>query len=95
MIRRIAVCLVSLALTTPVWAQDQDKEYKESPPATGGSGTPMDMSKMGPWTRKPTNEAKTKKEIEACVKEEDAIMKQRDFQADARPGRLPHLHGDR
>ena len=81
MMRRIAVCLVSLALTTPVWAQDQakDKEYKESPPATGGSGMQMDMSKMGPWTRKPTNEAKTRKEIEAWVKEGDAIMKRHDF----------------
>jgi hypothetical protein len=73
---RIAVCLVSLVLTAPVWAQDQ-----ESPPATGGSGTPMDMTKMGPWTRKPTNEAKTKKEIEAFIKEEEAIMKRRDFDA--------------
>ena len=79
MMRRIAVCLVSVMLTTPVWAQD-----KESPPAEGmgGSGTPMDMSKMGPWTRKPTNESKTKKEIDAWVKEGDAIMKRRDFQAD-------------
>ena len=82
MMRRIAVCLVSLVLTTPVWAEDKDKEYKESPPATGGSGMQTDMSKMGPWTRKPTNESKTKKEIEAWVKEGDAIMKRRDFQAD-------------
>ncbi|QRN92918.1 hypothetical protein JRI60_27295 [Archangium violaceum] len=80
MMRRIAVCLVSLMLTSPVWAQDQ--EPKETPPATGGSGTPTDMSKMGPWTRKPTNEAKTRKEIEAWVKEGDAIMKQRNFEAD-------------
>lgn len=80
MMRRIAVCLVSLVLTAPAWAQD--KEYKESPAATGGSGTPMDMSKMGPWTRKPTNEAKTRQEIEAWVKEGDAIMKRRDFEAD-------------
>ncbi|WP_257449338.1 nuclear transport factor 2 family protein [Archangium lipolyticum] len=80
MMRRIAVCLVSLVLTSPVWAQDQ--EHKDSPPATGGSGMPMDMSKMGPWTRKPTNEAQTRKEIEAWVKEGDAIMKRRDFEAD-------------
>lgn len=76
MLRRIAMCVVSLVLTTPVWAQEQ-----ESPPDTGGSGAPMDMTKMGPWTRKPTNEAKTKKEIEAFFKEEDAIMKKRDFNA--------------
>jgi hypothetical protein len=88
MMRRIAVCLVSLVLTAPVWAQDQDKE-KEYPPATGGSGMAMDMSKMGPWTRKPTNEAKTRKEIEAWVKEGDAIMKRRDFQADAARADFP------
>jgi hypothetical protein len=76
MMHRIAVCLVSLVLTTPVWAQDQ-----ESPPATGGAGAPVDMTQMGPWTRKPTNEAKTRKEIEAFFKEEEAIMKRRDFEA--------------
>ncbi|WP_375773237.1 hypothetical protein NR798_20950 [Archangium gephyra] len=76
MVRRIALCLVSLLLTTPVWAQD-----KQSPPTSGGgSGMAMDMSKMGPWTRKPTNEAKTKKEIEAFFKEEEALMKKRDFE---------------
>lgn len=80
MIRRITVCLAALVLTSPVWAQDQ--EHKHSPPAAGGSGTPMDMSKMGPWTRKPTNEAKIRKEVEAWVKEGDAIMKRRDFEAD-------------
>ncbi|WNG32336.1 hypothetical protein F0U61_00980 [Archangium violaceum] len=80
MMRRIAVALVSFVLTSPVWAQDQ--EHQHSPPATGGSGTPMDMSKMGPWSRKPTNEAKTRKEIEAWVKEGDALMKRRDFEAE-------------
>lgn len=76
MMRRIAVCIVSLVLGAPVWAQDT-----EYPQATGGSGAPMDLSKVGPWTRKPTNEAKTRKEIEAFFKEEDAIMKKRDVQA--------------
>ncbi|AKJ00453.1 hypothetical protein ATI61_104139 [Archangium gephyra] len=79
MMRRIAVCLVSLVLTTPVWAED--KEPTKSPPASGGSGMQMDMSKMGPWTRKPTNESKTRKEIEAFIKEEDALMKKRDIEA--------------
>ncbi|MFP2905603.1 hypothetical protein ACLESD_11205 [Pyxidicoccus sp. 3LFB2] len=78
MVRRIAVCLVLLGLGAPVWAQDQ-----ESRPATEGSGAPMamDPSKMGPWTRKPANEAKVRKEIEAFFKEEDAIMKKRDVEA--------------
>ncbi len=78
MMRRLAVCLVSLVLTAPAWAQEE-----EVPPATGGSGTPqaMDMTQMGPWTRKPTNEAKTRKEVEAFIKEEDAHMKRRDLNA--------------
>lgn len=82
MMRRIALCLVSLALTSPVWAQEQPQgQPQEYPPATGGAGMPMDLSKMGPWTRKPTNEAKTRKEVEAFIKEEDAIMQRGDFEA--------------
>ena len=88
MMRRIAVCLVSLTLTSPVWAQEQPQPPQQPPPqqqpsspATGGAGPAMDMSKMGPWTRKPTNEAKTRKEIEAFFKEEDAIMQRGDFEA--------------
>jgi hypothetical protein len=84
--RRIAVCLVSLVLTAPVWAQE-----KESPPATGGSAMPTDMSKFGPWTRKPTNEAKTRKELEAFIKEGDAIMKRRDFDAELARADFPVL----
>ena len=76
MMRRIAVCLASLMLTAPVWAQE-----KEEPPATGGSGAQMDMTQMGPWTRMPANEAKLRKEVEAFFKEEDAIMKRGDFDA--------------
>ncbi|WP_164018973.1 hypothetical protein [Pyxidicoccus trucidator] len=76
MMRRIAVCLALLVVGAPVWAQET-----ESPPATGGSGGPMDPSKMGPWTRKPANEAKVKKELEAFFKEEEAVMKKRDVQA--------------
>ncbi len=36
---------------------------------------------MGPGSRKPTNEAKTKKEIEAFFKEEDALMAKKDWDA--------------
>ena len=89
MMRRLAVCLVSLVLTAPAWAQEQDYQQQDDPPATGGSGTPqaqgqgqaMDMTQMGPWTRKPTNEAKTRKEVEAFIKEEDTNMKRRDLNA--------------
>lgn len=82
MMRRIAVCLVSLVLTAPAWAQEQQStKSSKSTSATGGSGMQVDMSKMGPWTRKPTNESQTKKEIEAFIKEEDALMKKRDLEA--------------
>ena len=41
----------------------------------------MDMSKMGPGVRKPTNEARTKKEIEAFFKDEDALSAKKDWDA--------------
>ena len=89
MMRRIVVCIASLVLSAPVWAQEQEKEqekaqgqeYGKEQQGTGGSGMAMDPEKMGPWTRKPTNESKTKKEIEAFFKEEEDVMKKRDVQA--------------
>lgn len=38
-----------------------------------------DMTKMGPMARKPTNEAATKKEVDAFVKAEDALIKSKNF----------------
>lgn len=88
--RQVAVCLAAGALAVGFSAvaqeqQQQQGEFKEGEqfkqePATGGAGMQMDMSKMGPWTRKPTDEGKTKKEIQAFLKEEDALMKKRDFE---------------
>lgn len=92
--RQLAVCLASLALTGPVWASGGEDHKKQAQPATGGSGEEsmeeqkgtggsgqLDMTKMGPWTRKPTNEGKTKKEIQAFIKEEDKVMKSGDMEA--------------
>jgi acyl-CoA-binding protein len=45
--------------------------------STAPAGAP-DMSKMGPWTRKPTNEKQTKKEIEAFFKQAEAMEKKGD-----------------
>ncbi len=45
------------------------------------TSAPPDMSKMGPWARKPTNEAKTKKEIRAFYREQDQLWNKRDFDA--------------
>jgi hypothetical protein len=39
-----------------------------------------DMSKMGPWTRKPTNEDKIKKDVTAFLKQEDMMMQTQDQQ---------------
>ncbi|MCI0571667.1 MAG: hypothetical protein L0Y66_13020 [Myxococcaceae bacterium] len=75
--RLIAASLVSLVLAAPAWAQAQ----KQQLPAPTAQDAPMDMSKMGPWTRKPTNEAQTRKEIQAFFKEEEAAMKKGDLEA--------------
>ena len=36
---------------------------------------------MGPGARKPTNEAKTKKEVEAFIKDEDSLFAKKDWEA--------------
>ncbi|HTE20682.1 MAG TPA: nuclear transport factor 2 family protein [Armatimonadota bacterium] len=46
-----------------------------------GSGMNMDMTKMGPGARKPTNEAQTKKEIEAQFKQLEEAEKKGDWEA--------------
>jgi hypothetical protein len=53
------------------WAQDKDAKA----PAAG-----MDMSKMGPASRKPTNEAKTKKEIADFFKAQEEMEKKGDLE---------------
>lgn len=60
--------MMSATAATAAWAED---------PKGGG----MDMSKMGPWTRKPTDEAKTKKEIVEFFKAEEELAKKGDFEA--------------
>jgi hypothetical protein len=47
--------------------------------AAEGEGGGMDMSKMGPWTRKPTQPAKTKKEVLAFLALEEALAQKGDF----------------
>lgn len=41
----------------------------------------MDMSKMGPMARKPTNEAATKKDVEAWLKAEDGLLAAKNWDA--------------
>ncbi len=40
-----------------------------------------DMSKAGPWTRRPTDEKKTKKEVSDFFKQEEELLKKGDFDA--------------
>src|SRR4051812_20332809 len=47
----------------------------------GAQHAAMDPSKMGPWTRKPTNEKQTTKEVTEFFKQEEDVMKKGDFTA--------------
>ena len=56
-------------------------EPKQAAPQPAAMAKPFDMSKMGPWTRKPTDEKKLKKELEAFFKEEDELATKGDQEA--------------
>src|SRR5438552_1954637 len=62
-----------LLLSGPAWAQGKPEKPAAAPP--GG----MDFTKMGPWTRKPTNEKETKKEVTEFFAQEEAFAKKGDF----------------
>jgi hypothetical protein len=80
--------LAALALCTlaaPVLAQQQPAPPQrptppqERPPAATAGSEEM-MRTMGPWTRRPTNEGQTKKDVKAFLNQEDALMQKRDFE---------------
>jgi hypothetical protein len=50
-------------------------------PAADASAGKMDMSKMGPWTRKPKDEKKVKKDIADLYKQSEAMEKKGDHEA--------------
>jgi hypothetical protein len=64
------------------WAQGGGAATKAAPPASAPAAAPAapDMSKMGPWSRKP-NEAAAKKEIAAFFKGMDEAEKKEDMAA--------------
>ncbi len=68
----LATIVMATLVTGTAWAQGKDA----TPPAGG-----PDMSKMGPWSRKPANEKQTKKEIADFFKEEEDLMKKGDPQS--------------
>jgi hypothetical protein len=53
----------------------------ETTPAAAPAAGAMDMSKMGPWTRKPTAEKATKKEIADFIASCEEVQKKGDFAA--------------
>jgi hypothetical protein len=82
--------LAAVLVAVPALAQSKPAESKptESKPAQKGTTTTgagqegmPDMSKVGPWTRKPTNEAQAKKEIQDFYKKDTEIMSKGDFDA--------------
>jgi hypothetical protein len=93
--RTILVCTAAVVFAGSAWAQGKDAKpaagaaapaagaTAPAAPAAQGTGMQgMDMSKMGPQARKPTNEAATKKEIMAFFKQMEENMKKGDLEAD-------------
>jgi hypothetical protein len=62
---------------------DEPKTPATTPAAMQAAtpASPFDLAKAGPWTRKPTDEKKLKKELEAFFKEEDALATRGDREA--------------
>src|SRR5687768_11476923 len=75
--------VASIFLSQTAWAQGAGASGASAEAKAAPAGAPgdMDMTKVGPWSRKPTNEAATKKEIAAFFKEEEELSKKDDFDA--------------
>jgi hypothetical protein len=72
----IVTVAVALLSAGSAFAQSQATR-----PSTGLQVAGQDLSKMGPWTRKPTNERQTKKEITEFFNQEQSLMKSGDIDA--------------
>lgn len=57
----------------------KEEPKKEEAKKEEAKAPAMDMSKVGPWSRKPTNEKATKKEIEDFLKKEDELAAKGDM----------------
>jgi hypothetical protein len=73
--RLLAVNFAVLAIAGAVFAQGS--QGRSNPSQQGA----MDMTKMGPWTRKVTNEQQIRKEITEFINQEEELMKRRDVNA--------------
>ncbi|WP_224240954.1 nuclear transport factor 2 family protein [Hyalangium gracile] len=90
--RTILVCTAAVVFAGSAWAQD--KAAKPAAPAAApaqgagaqagapqGNAPAMDMTKMGPMARKPTNEKQTKKEITDFFKKMEETSQKGDMEA--------------
>ncbi|MBN1209276.1 MAG: hypothetical protein JXB05_30750 [Myxococcaceae bacterium] len=78
--RTILVCVAAVAFAGSAWAQDKAQGQKDTTAAAPAQGGAMDMTKMGPMARKPTNEKQTKKEIMAFIKQQEALGQKGDLE---------------
>lgn len=74
--RTILVCVTAVALAGSAWAQDKAQKPETIP----AQAPAMDMTKMGPMARKPTNEKQTKKEIEEFFKKQEELSRKGDLE---------------
>lgn len=79
--RIASLSLAVVLLSAPAFAQADAGTAKSKAAGAQAQQGQMDMSKMGPWTRKPKNESQVKKEAQAFFKEEDELMKKGDMEA--------------
>jgi hypothetical protein len=79
--RTMIACLAAVSLTGSAWAQDKAQGQGQQPaaaaPAQGGA---MDMTKMGPGARKPTNEKQTRQEVLDFFKRHEEATKKGDLE---------------
>ena len=74
--RASLMCAVAVLMSGVAFAQQGQQQQ----PSPRGQAAQVDMNKVGPWTRKPKDERKTKQEIDTFLKEEDELMKSGDMQ---------------
>jgi hypothetical protein len=75
-VRLLVINLAVVLVASAVFAQGRDqKKVGQSQAGT------VDLTKMGPWTRKPSNEQQISKEITEFFNQEEQVMKKGDFNA--------------
>src|SRR5689334_4967067 len=86
-----AAVVASMLLAGTAGAEGTEKHPMDTKAGTSNeaAGQAMDMTKMGPWTRKPTNEKEIKKEITTFLNQEDELMKKGDFDSMVARGDFP------